>query len=93
MCSLSTFLGQEGDLSPFVIHCFWSCHAQTLLSHQMFKFGHNICTIIPFGLPLLVLFVREIGIHVVSLIFLQTTSIFQWYINRFCALYQALIWV
>lgn len=77
---------QKGDLPPFVIHCFWSCHAKTLLSHQMFEFSHIVCTIIPFGLPLLVLFVKEICIHVVSLIFLQITSIFQWYINCFPAL-------
>lgn len=87
MCRLSAFLGQEDDLLPFVIHCSWSCHAKILLSHQMLKFGHNACTIILFGLPLLVLFVREISIHVVPLIFLQITSIFQWYINRFHALY------
>lgn len=53
----------------------------------MFEFGLNLCTIIPSGLPLLVLLVREISIHVASLIFLQITSIFQWYINPFHALY------
>lgn len=41
----------------------------------------DVCAVVTLGLPLPALFVREISVHMTALIFLQITSIFQWWVS------------
>lgn len=77
MCSLSAFL---------LLLVMW-CWKIAQPSKVWFEFSCNVRTIVAVGLPPLALFVRETGIHMMSLIFLQITSTFQWWVNPFHALY------